>query len=672
MAGIFRQIFVSAKRELAPFGTVFVFDPENFDQKKLGTLFGIIKISDTSQESSYVANLLTSVIKKEYFSKPDRPAETSFEAALRKANIALAELARRGSVKWTGEINFVAGALEKNNLHFSRLGTTFILLLRGGMIADIGAGMETEAEEPSSHPLKTFSDISSGKLETGDCLILTTADLLEIFSLEEIRQNAALFSRDEFPNILSASLTANSELSGAIVVNLVSEEEIATLPQKEEMSLPLPQKQPAPATAVPLSKTAVRPAGAPHMDIPRAALFAGQKTEPGKEKRIFISESDEITLPARGIKALPKKFLSGATSATNHTKNGLRAVGKKTFHFFGSIDWRKLFFAARSVAIHIVQFVRGIDWRKKSSQIWTASALAVVLVATLFSLYRNLNKEPASSVTPAAQPQPAAATLDDINVENIENIADIATLPADSRELMFLGDSLFVLSGDKSVLKINPSDGATEKSDSNITGGKFQLAAAMPDLNTIFLLTADKKIISFTPSNKKFTENSVSLPTNLNATDIKTYLTYIYFLDSAANQIYRYPRAEGGFGEQQVWLKTGSDVKSATSFAINEDLFVAARNQIAAYLQGKKDEKVNFENPTVPLAADKIFTDPDLEKIYILDNKNHRIVAYSKDGRIAAQYWNTSITGVKDFAADEKNKIIYLQKADSILKFSTE
>ena len=168
--------------------------------------------------------------KKEYFAKPLRPAYDSFEASLKKANLALAELARQGSVKWIGHISFAGGALEKNNLHFSKLGTTSILLLRGGMLADIGSGLDEDTAEVDSHPIKTFSDISSGKVELGDRLVFTTSDLLEIFSFEEIRQNAARFSREEFPEIISASLTANSELSGAIVVSMVSEEEAEERP----------------------------------------------------------------------------------------------------------------------------------------------------------------------------------------------------------------------------------------------------------------------------------------------------------------------------------------------------------------------------------------------------------------------------------------------------------
>jgi hypothetical protein len=310
-------------------------------------------------------------------------------------------------------------------------------------------------------------------------------------------------------------------------------------------------------------------------------------------------------------------------------------------------------------------------WPKNKVKI-LAIAGGIVVVSFIVFVFRS-KSVPAPPVTaPTQNISPAPATLDDVQVKNIENISEIATLPSDSRELLLMSDALFVLSADKSILKINPLNGETESADSSISSGKFTLAATMPDLGTIFILTEDKKMISFTPINKKFQENNIAFPENIKTADMKAYLTYIYLLDPTANQIYRYPRAEGGFGEKQDWLKDGNDIKNSAVFGINEDLFVASKTQIIPYFQGKKDDKINFENPNIPLTIDKIFVAPGLENIYVLDNKNHRVVVYSKDGKIAAQYWNKSIAGNKDFTVDEKNKVIYLQKANSLSKFSME
>jgi hypothetical protein len=663
--GLFRDIFFSATRELAPFGMVFVYEPENFEQQKLGTLFGIIKISDTSEESSFVANLLASVLKKEYFSKTDRSADIAFEAALKKANMALAELARQGSVKWSGKISFAAGALEKNNLHFSKLGTTAALLLRGGMIADIGAGMGVEAEEADLHPLKTFSDISSGKVEYGDCLIFATSDLLDIFSLEEIRQNAAFFPREEFPEVISASLMANSELSGAIVVNMIPEEEALKAIAKQTEKI---EYSPAPKIAEPKNlfpKEEVAPKSIPtDIKIP---------SETEKKKHLYMSETEEIPRPsfAETLSLKAKKISPLLRKTTAVLGGGANRFSKNTFSALRRIDLKGRISSARSAASRSTENFDWMKWKKINPKIWMGIGIVLFVVVVVF-VFRSKNVPQPPVTAPSQNVSTAPATLDDVQVKNVENISEVATLPANSRELLLLSDSLFILNAEKSILKIDPANGTTENMENSVSGGKFTLAAVMPDLGTIFILTDDKKVISFTPNNKKFQENNISFPDSLNASDMKAYLTYIYILDPTANQIYRYPRAEGGFGEKQDWLKSGQDLNSADKFAINEDIFAANKLNIIPLLQGKIDGNIDIQKPKVPLRIDAIFTAPGLENIYVLDGANHRVVQYSKDGKIAAQYWNKSIAGIKDFTVDEKNKLIYLQKTDSLSKFSME
>jgi len=672
LRGILHDIFVSTNPLMAPFGMVFVYDPENFEQQKLGTFFGIIKISDSSANSSYVANLLASVMKKEFFSKPDRPTFESLEGALKKANLALAEIARQGSVQWIGKISFAGGALEKNNLHFSKLGDTSILLLRGGMIADIGTEMGFRSEETSNHPLKTFLDISSGKLEKNDCLIFTTNDLLEIFSLEEIRQNFDRFSRDEFPEIITASLSANSELSGAIIANIISEEE--TILEKETifedsgMAVALLEPE---LPKIPEAEPEREPAVPPRLDIIPAAS-ADASPEIGKRDHLFVSEEEKIPLK----KSIGEKLKKYSGIFTEYLQRVFSKVDKKAFPATRREKIRNFALKAGRKGLAVPQTIsRKIsqrNWSMTDKKIWAGAGVFVLLfLAIYFFKIAGKNEPVAPASDSSSQTTPAIETaLDDVQVKIVGEISDVAALPSGSREVFTLAESIFVLGPEKSVLKIDSSTGGVEEMKSTVSSGNFSLATPMPDLNSVFILTEDKKIISFTPINKNFQENGISFPAGLKAADIGTFLTYLYVFDPSANQIYRYPRAEGGFSEGQSWLKSGADIKDAKSFAINDDIYAASDSQITAYLQGRKDDKITFENPNVPLAVDKIFTAPNLERIYALDNKNRRVIAYSKDGKITAQYWNKSIAGIKDLAIDEKNKTIYLLKTDRLLKFN--
>lgn len=687
---VFREILICSKKDLAPYGTVFVMSAENYEQEKLGTLFGIFKILDFSPDSSYIVNLLTSVIKKEYFSRSERPAEESFEASLRKANLALAELARHGSISWAGKISFAGGVIERNNLHFANLGNTSVFLIRSGQISQISQDLaEGKTSEP--HPLKTFTDISSGNIEKNDKIIFTTSDLLDIFSPDELRHNAGRFSREEFSGLIEASLHGNTELGGVIVIDFPIQAENKTHFDSNRSRLDRFEKTATPSQ--PREAEEINHPLAPAPKNPAPILSEIRMPPPrGKKPDLFIKEEEaqnqQTSFVSKIFSWLKKLYFISKNNITSFFRNlavfarRLKAREKLFFLFRGKIRPGHLVEKITGHSRFIAGRLSGIDSKKK--KFYAGIILAAILVLIIgIILYKNLSHKPVSQ--PVSEPSPQAenasqpSILEDTQVKSVATLEPVVDLAQKSETMILLGGSIFSLpQNSKTILKINPESKTVEENPCTLNVGNFKLMAPMPNLNTLFVLTEDNKIISFTPINKNFQENGITLPTSLSAKDIKTYLTYLYFLDPAANQIYRYPRAsldesrraEGGFGDRQDWLKPASDVKDALGFSLNDDLYAASASDITAYLQGRKDDKIIFEKTNVPLKIDKIYSAPGMENIYALDNKNHRIVQFSKDGKIISQFWNASISNITDFIADETNKSIFLLQDKKISKFS--
>jgi len=175
----FKDILVCRDKSSRPYIEVFVQEPENVSQQGLGILFGILEISDSSEDSSYVVNYLISIIKKEYFFSTKRGPIESFEAALHKANLALAQLAEHGQVSWIGKLNAVAAVIEKNNIHLAATGTASAFLVRSKSLTNVSEGQESGEDV---NPLKTFQEVVSGRLDDKDKIILTTDSLFNIFS----------------------------------------------------------------------------------------------------------------------------------------------------------------------------------------------------------------------------------------------------------------------------------------------------------------------------------------------------------------------------------------------------------------------------------------------------------------------------------------------------------
>ncbi len=233
------EVLVANGRSFQPFIRTFSYTGENISKSNLGTLIGIFEIDDISEDSAYIVNFLASVAKKEYWSNPRRGAIESFEAALHKINLALSELVKHGNVSWLGRLHGTIGVLEKNNFHFSVTGQAKILLLRNDGISDISTGLASE--ESRIHPIKTFVEVSSGRLMLDDRVILTSPELLALFSLEELAKNAKRMNRERFMQFLKTALVNELDMSGIILID-VSEEVITPLPKtskrlSEEKSL---------------------------------------------------------------------------------------------------------------------------------------------------------------------------------------------------------------------------------------------------------------------------------------------------------------------------------------------------------------------------------------------------------------------------------------------------
>nr|MBP9728241.1 hypothetical protein [Candidatus Moranbacteria bacterium] len=222
------EILVANGRSFQPFIRTFHYTGENITKSNLGTLIGVFEIDEMSEDCAYIVNFLASVAKKEYFSNSRRGAIESFEAALHKMNLALSELVKHGNVTWLGKFHGTLGVLEKNNIHFSVTGQATILLIRNEAISDISAGLASE--ESHIHPIKTFVEVSSGRLNLNDRIILTSPELLALFSLEELTKNARRMDNEQFLQFLKTALVNELDMAGAMLIDV--EEEVIVEPSK--------------------------------------------------------------------------------------------------------------------------------------------------------------------------------------------------------------------------------------------------------------------------------------------------------------------------------------------------------------------------------------------------------------------------------------------------------
>jgi len=703
---IFNEVLVSNSKRITPFLEILIAPPENVTHQKLGTIFGIFEIIDYSDDSSYIVNYLISVIKKEYFSSSKRTSLESLELSLHKANLALSKLAAHDNVNWIGKVNAICGVIEKNNFHFSQTGNITALLLRSRSLTEIS---ENIIPEDKLNPLKTFVNLSSGKILSGDKIIVTTSDIFNVFSFEEIKKNALRFSRDEYLQFLRTALGNELDKSAVLVIDIQEKLE-------EEVARPRCQKKDLNA----FSQVAFQKEREQENKTEIAEeISEALKEEPGIAKtqgHIYIKAEESIEKPRRksdGKGILPSIgiFVLGLLSS----------LGK------GFLSLIKILFSKISALL-----MMAASWiRKKISKIPKKNSISANQEKTLSSDQEIVqpNSLPAKEV-PASPRLPAlfkplakklynlkslfsrftytqkiyiilAALLifvvpyfivkieKDIQqkkeraatIKMLEEQAPIVEektvqgLPANipAPVVVYSGAGIIkplVIKGSTYIIKNDSIHDLDQQKDFPYPQGfSPDNACVMSDLNMIFLVNRENKLASFNVSSYQFEDNIFPIPSGAQTNFIGTYMTYLYALDSVNSKIYRYPRVEGGFGTPTNWLKQEYSLSNTSDMTLNDNVFIIDNGQTKKFFKGLAEDW-KIDETTIKVIPDRIFATSESTDLFVLDKTDACIFKIDPSGNISQQFCHPEIKKAQEFSIDLEHQKAVVSGEQDVLNFN--
>jgi len=715
----FDSVLICNDRKLRPFIEILIQEPENISNQNLGTLIGVFEVTDNSEDSSYIVNYLVSIIKKEYFSKSKRGPIESLESALHKANLALSKLAEHGSISWLGKLNALVAVSERNNLHLSQTGTASAFLLRSKILTDVSEGLAPSESE--LHPLKTFISVSSGRLEKNDKLIITTDSIFNIFSLEEIKKSSLRFSSQDFVRFLKTALGSELEKAAVLICDLHDRKETSKDKVKrsrkevnvfskdafnkhsdtnkkaeekidQEIKMEIQEEKTdfvdektghiyikEDAYALPQNQTEIIRSAFDGSALYIKSLLSYFNKLIFRAKIIRFPKKIEeniVVVPTEkndpAIKnAINKKFQSGSAvlaasgkkMASEATKITQKILSDKNKDLFLSI-LRKIFSILASAVSKMMpnfgklkQIISRMNYQQK---LYALLIIILIITVPFFAIKIKTDGDAKKALLLAEQNKPLPIPLEqDKNVVRIEN-TDLAYSGNNILETINLNGKLFAITGTE-IIDLDKNKPSAIPQD---FGAPAQITG-MNDLNLIFLLNTDKKIISFSPTSDTFQPNNIVIPAEANISSIGTYLTYIYLIDSKNNQIYRYPRAEGGFGDKTNWLKDTTDISGTRDLAMNNSIFLTDGSGITKLFKGKKQD-FSIEEVVTPINIDKITLGEQSGNVYILDAQNARIISLDAENKIIAQYYNPEISSATGFAVSEHAEKIYFSNENNV------
>src|SRR3989338_5615270 len=185
--------------------------------------------------------------------------------------------------------------------------------------------------------------------------------------------------------------------------------------------------------------------------------------------------------------------------------------------------------------------------------------------------------------------------------------------------------------------------------------------------NEMLFISEEKKAFSFNPINQIIKPLKISISHDDKIIDSAFFNNRLYLLNSAKNQIDRYPKAADGFDSGANWLSEPTDLSKGVALTVDGAVYILKNNGEIAKFQNGKSVEFNLDLIDPKLSGPtKIKTTENSKYLYLLDPPTKRLVVIDKEGNLIKQYTSAVFDNLKDFIFSEADKKIYLLSASTV------
>jgi hypothetical protein len=594
------------------------------------SLFLVISIASTQVPGAEVGKEAFQLLQDHFLDDLSGDPYDRFENALREVNAMVNEKEEELGMKFVPNFHVVCGVIQKDMLFLSQRGEANGYLVRKRHVSSITEGL---CDEKNKEDL--FQNIASGVLEVGDSVVLTTghlvqhvtpSDLSKIFSEQPLDEAAKelndLLGSDLEEQLAMLSFEILEKAAGAVVAE-EGEEKVEDKEIKEEVEVKEKKWQ--------KSVVALR----------------GWLTH--EERWAWVKE----------IKNWERKKLLTAIGVIAV----VAVVGVGILYFFSgqqrTIEAMEAKLTAAEENITQAETRGAFDKAEAAVLLQEAEILAVEVLES-----GHLGGH-ASQVLDSVEEQrdylDNVVQIDDelsllVDFSTILGSATIqGVVPYQDRMVVYTGTEAYqVLLGEaQSPAVIDNTDRVVE-------------ADYFADRENIVMLTASGKMIEYEDGNSQFADTSdVDWHEGV---DVKSYSSKIYVLDPGENQIWKYQRGTSAYGSASAYLSEEVDVSDAISFAIDGNLWVL--NEDGSMTKLLSGDEVEFFINEAPLdsveGAVKLYTELEINQLYLIDAANDRLLIYNKSSRTedltySQQYILDGLRGdLVDMYVDKDRDVIIL------------
>ena len=659
------------------FLTCQVYSPQDESIGGKGAIYADVEILIPWFSASQIGQSIINTLIRDYYKADDTSDLNNFETAVKGVNESLAQVAQSGETDWIGKLSSVLVLINGKEAHFAQTGQAHAYLYRGDKINHITEGLENDA---SPHPLKTYTNLTSGTLQEDDKVVIASPKFFEVIDPSELKmivmQNHPTQAAIEAGKILKGR---GIKYANAIFIEVTTKNQLANIPPDQKVDTIYINEQLS-SLSVNLKniyRNLVLPIMVSLKSYTTKAYTRSKKNLAPKikdgfsqtvdsSKKLYESAKQKSTEATNNISKVRSDEAreGGASSRFSETAKLYSIKSKnKLKRFLLRIGFSKphgprIYLIALVSMVVVLSLAIGLSILSKNSReknrelqdklnqiVSLEGEASIALVRNddpealanykqILSLAEDLKGSKYKDQANESAQKAYAKVLELTQAKEMGEFS-IKELPIQPIALIRASDTTYLVSGDKKIFNVENEE-VTDLNE-KIDGEIAQVTAVE---NNIALSTNDNRLYIVDPAAKTANEQTVALNY---AGKMNSFFDNIYVLDPPSNQIWKLANDDGYKDNSPFIQDDAISIANAVDLTIDGSIYVLGQD--CSINRVSRGESVS--NFSIALPADeqldscsRIYTTENANSIYIVakSSSTSRVVELRKNGTFVSQY----------------------------------
>jgi hypothetical protein len=670
---------VSSKAREGSFATSFEIVPDDSEEASRGILLATVVIAASEKfDAEAAARQVLEGLRENYYSQTSGGILLALEKAVTAAHQRLLTIVFSGGAENAVDFDLSAGVLWGSVFYLAQLGNGEAVIKRGGKLRQIGRnkGSVKDLTASDSPDVRT----ASGLLQEDDVVALGTPRFFEAIGYEELEKVLSHESVAEVARSLTGKLASDSTAAGIILA--MGNDNPSALESGEVVKLSETNSR---NEAIVSPKLADR-------QLDRFRTYSNKHL--GQVLGMLEPAWDRVVERAEQLKIRHRKLEYGSLLTGKFEQAWDRLGRPRTA-------------------------LEGVDQaRNRRTLLLLAGVLLFILLVGV--LINNMlkgsgsNKMRFDNLVGTAQGYLDAAQLsqssDKVHAEDLlgsalSNLKEARSMHIDDKKVGSLqGKVDTLLNALNGVVLVNPSvvldlSNLRPGAQGVVMGGGGTTLYVLDEAGVLYQVDAvGKKVTTLSSdvalkhaTSMAMAGNSifVYIPTGIiygydlrahklghaingsspwgKVMGLAGFGDYLYLLDSGKNMIWRYTVSGGNLVSVLTWLKSGTDLSSSSTLAVDGSVWVGEKGNVVKFVQGRAAAfSVSGANPTLGQVK-LLYTSPQEKNLYLVDGS--RLVVVDKNGQYVMQYQSDKIGQAVGLVVDEAGGKAYILAGGKVYGF---